>query len=236
MEIPVYILTEEGMEPNKISTSDHLPEEEGYYYVIAGNGIFMRKTTGFLGCFKKVDEICLLPSLDIEDHVECNLPKIPVELVGRTKQFFKEVLKKHNAESCVILYFNQETEEYKIYASKQSATYVGVKYEYRLPDSLKDEFEDFLRVGTIHSHCDFGASHSMTDVEDEADFDGVHITFGHNNKEEFSIVSAVVVNGMRKQIDPERLLGGIEHVKSNFYKLTENLEHDISDWIKEVNQ
>lgn len=55
-----------------------------------------------------------------------------------------------------------------------------------LQNRVVDEYNElqqqgFAVFGTIHSHCDFGAFHSGTDDEDEADFEGLHITIGKCN-------------------------------------------------------
>ena len=70
--------------------------------------------------------------------------------------------------------------------------------------------EGYLRVGTIHSHCDFGAFHSGTDINDEADFDGLHVTFGHNNRDIFTISASIVVNNIRKSVEPMDFIEGVE--------------------------
>ena len=92
--------------------------------------------------------------------------------------------------------------------------------------------ENFLCVGTIHSHCDFGAFHSGTDIGDEEDFDGLHVTFGHNNLVEFSISATIVVNGNRLQVDPLEVLEGIEPVvgKDGKYKFADFAQELVEEW------
>jgi len=52
-------------------------------------------------------------------------------------------------------------------------------------------------IGTIHSHCDFSAFHSGTDQADESTFDGIHITLGHVNRNDFSIVASLAFSDNR---------------------------------------
>lgn len=196
---PVYVY-EEGME---------LPKE-GTYYVVAGNGKFLHKDTGLVRCFIPVENISVLEDLNMEAEVECKLPKVPARHVWRIKEFFRRVVEKYRAEAEVNLYFNKNTGDYKIHVPEQTVTHGGVRYK-RVALTHVEGMEDYLRVGTIHSHCDFGAFHSGTDVGDEEDFDGLHVTFGHNDKDRFTISASVVVNGHRMKVDPESVLEGITH-------------------------
>lgn len=195
---PVYIY-EEGIE---------LPEE-GTYFLVSGNGLWMHKDTGIVRGFVPVDNISVLKELDAHAHVECSLPKVPARCVWRIKQFFRDVVAKYHAEAEINLYYNKETKDYKIHIPEQTVSTGGVHYK-RMALTHVDGMENYLRVGTIHSHCDFGAFHSGTDVGDEEDFDGLHCTFGHNDKDEFTIAASVVVNGYRLEVNPMDVLEGID--------------------------
>ena len=197
---PVYMY-EEGMD---------LPDD-GTYYLVAGNGTWLHKDTGVVKAFVPVENIAFLQDLNAESFIECTLPKIPTKHVWRIKKFFKDVVAKHHSEAATILFFNKETKEFKIHVPTQRVSHGSVKYKIESASNIEG-MEGFLCVGTIHSHCDFNAFHSGTDIEDEEDFDGLHVTFGHNHLEEFSISASIVVNGHRLQIDPLEVLDGIEPV------------------------
>jgi hypothetical protein len=64
-------------------------------------------------------------------------------------------------------------------------------------------------VGTIHSHCDFSAFHSGTDTFDESTFDGIHITLGHVNRDQFSMCASMAFNDQRQQMEPENCCTGV---------------------------
>lgn len=194
---PVYAY-EEGMD---------LPKE-GTYFVVAGNGLWMHKDTGIVRSFVPVKNISCLEDLKAEVELECKLPKIPARLVWRVKEFFRRVVEVHRAESEVTLYYSKETGEFRVHVPHQQVSHGGVRYE-RVGLTHLDGMESYLRVGTIHSHCDFGAFHSGTDVGDEEDFDGIHVTFGHNDRDDFTISASVVVNGHRSAVAPESILDGI---------------------------
>lgn len=208
--------------------------EDNTYYVVAGNGLFLHKDTGLVKAFIPVPKISILPDLDVDNQVDCSLPKLPALHVERIKEFFKQIVEKHSSESSTTLYFNKETGEYKIHVPEQLVSHGGVDYVMKLTEEETPDFEGFLRVGTIHSHCDFGAFHSGTDINDEKNFDGLHITFGHNDREVFTISASVVVNAHRIKVDPEDYLEGIVHQEADRYCVASEQQHDVSSWVEKV--
>lgn len=195
---PVYIY-EEGME---------LPKE-GTYFLVSGNGLWLHKDTGIVRAFVPVDNISVLQELNAEAWVECNLPKLSFKFVWQIQSFFKKVVKKHRSEATTTLYYNKDEKKFKVHIPEQLVSHAGVQYR-RSGFTGLEGLESYLPVMTIHSHCDFGAFHSGTDIGDEKDFDGVHCTFGHNNRNDgFSISASVVVNGIRLKVNPLKVLDGI---------------------------
>jgi len=222
---PIHIY-EPGME---------LPKQ-GTYYLVAGNGMWLHKDTGIVKAFVPVENISVLEDLEADVYVECSLPKLPLRLVWRIKEFFRRVVEKHHAEAATTLYYRKSDESFKIHIPQQRVTHGGVNYE-RCGLSHVEGMEDYLRVGTIHSHCDFGAFHSGTDVHDEEDFDGLHCTFGHNNKEVFTISASVVVNGIRNQVDPADVLEGIELRKGDSeYAIIGVSEEEKAEWAADLDE
>jgi len=235
---PVYIY-EEGLE---------LPSE-GTYYLVSGNGLWLHKDTGIVSAFIPVDNISVLEELNAKTHVDMNMPKLPAKQVYKIKKFFQEVVALHHAESATILYYNKRTNEFKIQVTDQSVSHGGVNYK-RIGLSHTEDMGEFLRVGTIHSHCDFGAFHSGTDIGDEEDFDGLHCTFGHNDKDEFTITASIVVNGHRLAVDPMTVLEGIQPVvktaetsvykkfsrQDDFFLLETPSEDVVNEWESEKDQ
>lgn len=223
---PVYIYDPE----------EELPKE-GNFFVVSGNGLWMHKDTGIVSGFVPVDNISCLQDLNTEALISCNLPLLPARIVWRIKNFFQEVVAKYDAEAMTIIYYNKDKQDFKVHIPEQKVGKGGVNYK-RVGLTAFDGMEDYLRVGTIHSHCDFEAFHSGIDIRDEEDFDGLHCTFGHNDKDEFTVSASVVVNGERLKVDPETVLSGIQHVKGDFYLLEEPTEEDWSEgldqWMGQV--
>jgi len=211
--------------------------ETGNYFLVAGNGLWLHKDTGIVKAFVPVQNISVLQDLDADAFVQCVLPKIPAKHVWRIKTFFKNVVQKHRSEASISLYYNKETKEFKIYVPQQRVSHTSVNYKRQALTHVKG-MENFLCVGTIHSHCDFGAFHSGTDIMDEEDFDGLHCTFGHNNLAEFSISATVAVNGNRLQVDPLDVLEGIEPVagQEGKYRLAELAPELEVEWMTGINE
>ena len=208
--------------------------ENGTYYVVAGNGIWLHKDTGIVKALLPVPTISYLNDIEKKsEFIECNLPKLPAEHVFRIKKFFQRVVEEHRSESTTSLFFNKQTGEYRIYVPPQVVSHGAVSYN-REGLSHLEEMKDFLCVGTIHSHCDFGAFHSGTDVDDEEDFDGLHVTFGNNNLDEFSISASIAVNGIRQKVDPLQFLEGIEKVSEGHYRLIQEMECQLDNWMSQV--
>lgn len=225
---PVYIYRD-GMD---------LPQE-GTYFLVAGNGLWMHKDTGICRCFVSVDNISCLDDLDVESNVEVSLPKIPSKLVWQIKQFFKQVVAKHYSEAEVNLFYSSQRNEYLIDVPEQEVGHASVHYQRKTKTHIEGQ-EDFLLVGTIHSHCNFHAFHSGTDVDDEDDFDGLHVTFGNNDKDEFTISASVVTNGVRRQINPSDILEGIREIAVSanevHYRLAQVDEAIAEEWFQVIDE
>lgn len=212
---------------------------EGTYYLVAGNGLWLHKDTGIVQAFVPVQQISVLDDLNANAWAQCKLPRLPAQCVFQIKQFFQKVVEIYHAEAIVTLYYNKATSQYKLHVPRQNVSGVGVRYRRTAMTHLED-VKDYLPVGTIHSHCDFGAFHSGTDIHDEEDFDGIHCTFGHNDKEQFTITACVVVNGHRCAVNPMDWLDGIEAVTEKSYRLLPPDQQwvessPIEVWLKRVN-
>ncbi len=202
--IPVYIYEKD----------DALPDE-GTYYVLGSNGTFLHKDTGIVKGLVRVDKI---PGLGVlEAQIRMNLPKLPVSVVYRCLVFFRRVWYQYKSESALVLWYNQTTSDYYLHCPTQQVSHGGVRYDPGRETSPENvafvtrmRQEGYKKVGTVHSHCDFGAYHSGVDTADEAKFDGVHITIGNVDKETFSLASSLVVNDNRFPVDPQSVMLGIE--------------------------
>ena len=144
---------------------------------------------------------------------------------------FESVFQNHQSESYLTLLFSKKLQSYRLWCPKQTVSYASVNYD--RTDTVPVEERNYIgsegdgwqMVGTIHSHCDFSAFHSGTDEADEASFDGVHLTFGHVNRNEFSIASSIVFSNNRTQVSPLTVALGINEPTQE--EVTEEYEHNV---------
>ena len=115
----------------------------------------------------------------VEEAATYNMPRIPKVIVNKLDEFFRLVHAQHGTESIVILTFDPTVggeQGWGVLVPEQTNTSVHCKYD---ADSIVDLKPDHvIIVGSVHSHPEMAAYASGTDHEDQADFDGVHITYG----------------------------------------------------------
>lgn len=165
-----------------------------------------------------------------------SMPKIPWEMVAKLDKFFREVDAKHHTEAIVLLTWNDKlstTENpsagWGVLCPVQENT--GAACDYK-PDSIagiKDP--DSLVVGSVHSHPWMAAYASGTDHKDQADFPGLHITFGWQDK----------VDGGATQYHFEWNQGGVnwtlrEDLVFEAAPPPETSYEEIEDWMKSVSK
>jgi hypothetical protein len=143
----------------------------------------------------------------LEESCEYALPFIPYSMVEKLDQFFRLVHAKHGTESIVLLTFDQTKEGsdgWGILVPSQVNTAAHCHYD---AESILDiKPEDAIIVGSVHSHPDMPAYASGTDHADQADFDGIHITFGwqksvNNGATQYHM--ELQMSGKNYKLDPE---------------------------------
>jgi len=147
----------------------------------------------------------------LQTKAKLKMPRIPAIHIARSHEFFQRVWEKFRAESEVMLMYNKVSQEYNLWCPEQKISGGHVGYE-----TPMDELEEFRKgnndwtwAGTIHSHCNFSAYHSGVDTDDERHVDGVHITLGHVDSDDFSMVSSVCINKQRWQLPCENVIRGV---------------------------
>lgn len=175
-------------------------------FLLGREGIFTYVSTPFWQYTAESNKfsrpVGYLPKITEEFYICVEIPKI---VIYKALKFCQLVFEKQKTEAVIIPYIrlNNETGkfEWELYVPKQKNSHASVKYENDL-EELKPLFDKgFVKFGTIHSHSDFGAGHSGTDINDEAHIDGIHITLGHVDqkpeKPSISISICAVGSGSR---------------------------------------
>ena len=110
------------------------------------------------------------------------LPKIPYDIIQRLDAFFREVARTHGTEAIVVLTFDptidgpKSSKGWGVAVPKQRNTAGHCNYDQE--SIVQDLPDNAIIVGTAHSHPKMPAFASGTDHNDQADFDGIHITLG----------------------------------------------------------
>src|ERR1039458_9597773 len=133
----------------------------------------------------------------------CNLrsEKIPYALIRKVGKFFTEVYKLHKSEAVGYLYYSP-TLGWLFWPPEQTTTTAHCKY------GEPAAIDGYQVAGTIHSHGSMSAFHSGTDKDDEANFDGIHITIGKVDEVRYELALSVVCGGVRYKVAEEQLISG----------------------------
>ena len=191
----------------------------------------VKVVTNFVGrSVAVVDDEDIYDFTPIRETAVYNLPAIPRDIVDKLDEFFRLVDAQHGTESIVILTFDPNYEDSRgwgVLVPDQTNTSVHCKYE---ADSIVDQKPDHVMiVGSVHSHPGMAAYASGTDHADQADFDGIHITYGWQKS----------VNNGATQYHIEMQIGGSswtlkpEDVFENF-TLQKDPDPEVIEWTSKV--
>lgn len=172
------------------------------FYVIAKDGIYLKKTMGHFDTLSKVNGISILG--ECESFATLNIAKIKTRQFAQILSLFREVYRLFHAEVNVILHYNIKKRRYRIDIPPQGVTGASVNYENGL-----ETYKGYTRIGTIHSHAGMSAFHSGTDQHDEEGWDGLHITLGRMGDKHFDISCSIMSNKERFMVNPEDYIEGL---------------------------
>lgn len=170
-------------------------------YIVGKDGIFLKKKVGLMESVAKVDRISILE--DVSTSATLHVSKIPAVTFAKIVEFFKEVYEKYDSECIVMVHYNKKKKRYRIEVPEQEVSPASLDYK------SEDAYKDYDVVGTIHSHCNMSAFHSGTDIHDEIDRDGIHITVGKIMNEYPQISAEIVANGSRFKVEPTDYIDGL---------------------------
>lgn len=123
-------------------------------------------------------------SQEVKSSAVFTLPQIPWELQVKMSSFFHKAFEVHGTEAVLILTYDEnflDTEDpgqgWGCLSPKQSNTPHACHYNID-EDVMAAKPEHVTIVGSMHSHPEMTAYFSGTDHNDQADWDGIHITIG----------------------------------------------------------
>lgn len=168
--------------------------------------------------------------IQVSEEATYSMPAIPLEIIDKLDQFFRLVDAQHGTESIVMLTYDTEkqgSEGWGVLVPDQQNTSVHCNYDPHSVAAIKPD--NVMIVGSVHSHPNMSAYASGTDHQDQADFDGIHITYGWQKS----------VNNGATQYHIELQMAGTaytlkpEDVFENFYTDKEP-DPEVVDWTTKV--
>jgi len=119
-------------------------------------------------------------------------PKLQRAQWRELQAFLRAVNERDHSEAQVRLFCNQRLNAWKVHAFPQEArTGMSAREidneESRIQRARFRDSEGWSPMGTVHSHCGGTAFQSGTDMNNERHIDGLHITLGKVDKNEFDI-------------------------------------------------
>lgn len=200
--------------PVIICNPDAVRPDHGTYYMVTREGLMMHVRNDWVDAVVHVKEFQALERVPVQASLQ--LPPIDAVVFAKALAFFRKIYELHLAESAVLLFYDKDKGwALSVPQQKVSAAYV----KWRDPEAAR--MEGYRCMGSMHSHGYMSASHSHTDIADEAAIDGIHITIGNmSSYPEFSMAAELVVRGERFELT-ERMPEGVRN-------LAEELEHKES--------
>ncbi len=188
-EMKVHVMTQGSSIPNERPS-----------YIVGRNGMYLALSNTWVDAVVPVKELKVLDS--VIPSINLKLPPLPKKMVSDILSFFRIVNERYSTEAAVLLHYSAK-DGWLFTVPKQQVTPNKVSY------AMEERLEGYQCFGTMHSHGEMGAWHSMTDVMDEADFDGIHVTVGriHKLPKFFSLAGEIVVRGSRFPLEINQLEG-----------------------------
>ena len=188
------------------------PRDERLFYLLAREGLYLcREHEFFRSCVKaKGGPSELYPQ---QPFFEPRFPEIPPAVIERAVGFFTRIADLHGSEAAALLVWDRGERRVRLVIPEQTATMGGSSGPYRYPigvhyDPPADLPSDQVVFGDIHSHVDFAAYASHTDVADEAHSAGLHVVVGRIRDESPEFHVEAVVDGERFMLEPSQVVAG----------------------------
>jgi proteasome lid subunit RPN8/RPN11 len=188
---PIYL-----MDKKKVKIDDDI------YYLVAKNGVFVKKKLGLIESLTPVEGIPFLAGTAVP-YAKMTIPKIPKEAFCKILSFFRKIYSLYRSECEVFLLYSSSKEKFEIRVPYQKVSYASCE-AVRMGSP-----KDYAIICSIHSHANFSAFHSGDDIKDEEHFEGLHITIGDVPDIEFSVVASIVSNKKRFKVNPLDYVEGL---------------------------
>jgi hypothetical protein len=135
-----------------------------------------------------------------EATLEYTGPPISVDVWKQMLAFFQWTYDTTHSESQVRLFVNTKTRVWAAWAFPQEARTGMTARELDTPEKAKQrsqfaDSEGWIYFGTVHHHCSCSAFQSGTDMANERDQDGLHITIGNMASNRYDLHARFYLGG-----------------------------------------
>ncbi|HBK34655.1 MAG: hypothetical protein UU08_C0002G0031 [Candidatus Uhrbacteria bacterium GW2011_GWE2_40_58] len=186
----------------KVDGTEKPPAGALFWYEIGCNGIFIGKNSGIISSLSRVSEGGIPFLKPVVAYADLAVNLLPIEQLAMMLNFFREIDRRMQTEVNVLLFYHPENDEWMIYCPEQEVTHGSVHYDNDIA------FDGWLKIGTSHSHGNFGAFHSRTDHHDESQLDGLHMVVSQVSCDTPEIDLIMMVNGQSFKKDVAEYLAG----------------------------
>ncbi len=203
---------EQPVTPVLVKTSKDLrwPEDEPIFYILGRNGLYLCRNHEF---FRSCVPARQGPSMLEEQTVLLipHFPMIPRELFEQAVGFFEQVADLHCAEAAILLVWDRTARCVRLVVPEQTVTVHRGYNDYRYPIGVHyvpptNLPPGWVSFGDIHSHVNFSAFASHTDVADEKHAAGLHVVVGRIQEEPPQIHVEAVVDGTRFKLEASHVI------------------------------
>jgi hypothetical protein len=176
-----------------------LPNTQTPFYIAAQNGYFLHRATMHgRGLIRPKRPPQSLPSL--EPTFIWTADPVPSTIYATALAYFRAVYARQRSEA-VLLITSNGLGHYRLFCPLQIADAGSVSHIFN-PRHIQPGWQI---AGTIHSHCEFSAFLSGTDISDASKTDGLHVTIGNITSNQPSLAAAYSIAGTVLHFPPEAL-------------------------------
>lgn len=124
--------------------------------------------------------------------------KIPIAVWHEVLSFFKWSYDETKSETQVRLLYHPEKNHWVAWAFPQEhgTGMTAKEIDGEEKDKQRSKFSGYTACGTVHHHCSSGAFQSSVDHKNEINQDGIHLTVGHMDKDEYDLDARVCRKGV----------------------------------------
>lgn len=137
--------------------------------------------------------------------------RIPKFIFDQATDFFRKIYDEHKTEATTYICRDSEG-QYSLFVPTQYVTGASVNHKVE-PGEMGTRYP----VGTIHSHCNFGAFHSGTDEHDMGKMPGIHATIGYVVRDEPEMAIAIAVGNGRWTVEYGQIVDDTKTHDQNGY-------------------